>query len=77
MHFRQTVIPILLVMGISLPGISIYWLTLDRESLLRSAGPAVPIVLTLVGLVMLLLGIANMMAVKHDLQRAALTEKSL
>ena len=65
--FRQTIIPILLVLGISLPGLSIGWLMLDRDSLLRSAGPALPVALACVGLVMLGLAIVNMLAVKHEL----------
>jgi hypothetical protein len=65
--FRQTIIPILLVLGVSFPALAIGWLMLDRDSLLRSKGPALPITLACVGLVMLGLAIVNMLAVKHEI----------
>ena len=76
LHFRQTMIPILLMLGVSLPGIAVYWLLLDRDSLLRSGGAGLPIVLTVVGIVMLLLAVMNMFAVRHELQQVRLTAPS-
>gem|GEM_PF-4962403 len=67
LHFRQTIIPILLTLGISMPALALGWLMLDPDSLLRSAGPALPIGLAVVGVVMLVLAIVNMLSVRHEL----------
>jgi hypothetical protein len=77
LHFRRTIIPVLLMLGVSLPALAIYWLTIDKDSLLRSTGAALPIVLASVGAVMLALAILNMIVVKQELQHAALTAKSV
>jgi len=62
-------IPILLTMGVALPGSAIFWLLQDEDSPMRLLGWKFPITLSLVGLALLALGIVNMLHVKHQLQQ--------
>lgn len=67
LKFRRTIIPPLLVVGISFLIMPIAWLMMDRDSLLRNAGAALPITLCVVGAVLLLLAILNMLSVRAEL----------
>jgi hypothetical protein len=69
LSFRQTLIPILLTMGVALPGCAVWWLFLDPDSPLKSATVWFPITLAVIGLVLLALGVMNMLFVKHYLQQ--------
>lgn len=71
LSFRRTIIPILLTMGVALPGCAIWWLLQEEDSPLKSLGWQFPATLTVIGIVMLLLAILNMIQVKHamDAQR--------
>jgi hypothetical protein len=66
--FRRTVIPILLTMGVALPGCAIWWCFLDQDSPLKTAGLRFPITLAVGGIILLGLGILNMLQVKSQLQ---------
>ena len=67
LSFRRTIIPILLTMGVALPGCAIWWFTLDEDAPLRLIGLRFPITLTLIGIVMLALAILNMLQVRDQL----------
>ena len=62
-------IPILLMMGVALPGSSIWWLIQDQDSPVKSLGWPFPITLVVIGLVSLALAIVNMIQVKHEFAR--------
>ena len=53
LNFRRTIVPILLTMGVALPGCAIWWCFLDEDSPLKSAGLLFPITLAVVGVVLL------------------------
>jgi hypothetical protein len=69
--FRQTIIPILLMMGVALPACAIWWLIQDEDSPLKSISLGLPITMGLVGLILLALGILIMMQVKAQLAQEA------
>jgi hypothetical protein len=69
LSFRRTLIPILLTMGVALPGCAIWWCFLDADSPLKSISISFPITLAAVGLVLLGLGVMNMLFVKHQLEQ--------
>ena len=63
--FRRTIIPVLLTMGVALPGCAIWWLMQEEDSPLKSLGWQFPVTLTVIGIVMLALAILNMIQVKR------------
>ena len=65
--FRRTIIPILLTMGIALPGCAVWWAIQDEDSPLKSLGVKFPLTFVGLGLVMLALAIVNMIQVKNTL----------
>ena len=69
MSFRRTIIPILLTMGVALPGCAVWWMMQDEDSPARGLGIKFPLTFTFVGLVLLALGIVNMLHVKQELRR--------
>jgi hypothetical protein len=69
LHFRQTIIPPLLTLGVGLLVMSAGWFMLDSDTPVRSLSIGYPIGLALIGLVSLGLAAANMLSVKAQLQR--------
>jgi hypothetical protein len=69
LSFRRTIIPILLTMGVALPGCAVWWLSQDEDSPARALGLKFPLTFALVGLVLLALGIVNMLHVRHDMEQ--------
>ncbi|HEX3356717.1 MAG TPA: hypothetical protein VHS31_07005 [Tepidisphaeraceae bacterium] len=67
LSFRQTIIPILLTLGVAFPACAIWWLMQDEDSPLKSVGLGIPITMAFVGLVLLALGIFSMIQVKTQL----------
>jgi hypothetical protein len=69
--FRRTIIPILLTLGVALPGLAIWYFTMDQDAPLKQLGLAFPISLLSIGAIMLLLAIVNMVAVRQQAQTAS------
>jgi hypothetical protein len=69
LHFRRTLIPILLTFGVALPAIGIWWFTLDSESPIKVLGLVFPITLMALGIVLLFLAALNMTQVRRILQQ--------
>jgi hypothetical protein len=70
--FKQTLIPILLTLGILLSGIAIWSLMLGEESPVATA-TWIPIALVAIGVIMLVFGVITMLQVKAQLDRQAQT----
>jgi hypothetical protein len=68
--FKQTLIPILLTLGVLLPGLAAWSFALGEESPIATA-PWIALTLMGIGLVMLALAAVTMVQVKHQLERAA------
>jgi hypothetical protein len=66
LRFRQTMIPILLTMGIALPGCAVWWGFLDRDEPIRQISIGYPICLAGIGIVFLNFAVMNMMAVRRE-----------
>ena len=66
--FKQTMIPILLTMGVLLAGIAGWSFSLGEESPIASA-LWIPIALLVIGVIMLILGAVTMLQVKAQLER--------
>ena len=64
--FKQTIIPVLLTMGVLLPAIAGWNFALGEESPIADA-PWIPLTLLGIGLIMLVLGVITMFQVKHQL----------
>ncbi|MBV8780705.1 MAG: hypothetical protein JO353_04845, partial [Phycisphaerae bacterium] len=69
LQFRRTLIPILLTGGALLLGVSI-WSRIAPENALAGLGGGVIATMIAVGVVLVLLGVLNMLHVKHDLDAA-------
>jgi hypothetical protein len=65
--FRRTMIPILLTLGLALPVTAIWWMIQEDDSPIRELGWQFPVTLTVIGIVMLGLGILNMVQVKRQM----------
>jgi hypothetical protein len=62
---RQTLIPICLTLGVLLPAVAAWlWFGLDAEHPARRMGVAAPLTLAAVGVLLLGLGVANMLAAR-------------
>ena len=70
LSMRRTVVPILLTNGVMLPVLGALWFATEDDSPFRIPGIALPISLIGVGLVLLALGIANALALRHLLRAA-------
>jgi hypothetical protein len=66
--FKQTLIPILLTLGVLLPGIAVWSFALGEESVIAGI-PWVAFMLMGIGLVMLALAALTMVQVKHQLDQ--------
>jgi hypothetical protein len=65
---RRTVVPILLTNGVLLPVLGGLWFLTEEDSPFRIPGIALPIALIVVGLLLLTLGLANALALRHLLR---------
>jgi hypothetical protein len=65
---RRTVVPILITNGVMLPTLGGLWFLTDEDSPFRIPGIALPIALIAVGIILLALGLANAMALRHLLR---------
>lgn len=65
--FKQTVIPVLLTLGVALPVVGLLKFAADEYSVIAQLPVWVPLVLIAAGLVLLGLAALNMMQVKHQL----------
>jgi hypothetical protein len=68
--FKQTLIPILLTMGVLLPGLAIWSFAMGEESPI-SAAPSIALALIGTGVLMLVFAIITMVQVKHQLDAAS------
>lgn len=62
---RQTLIPILLTLGVLLPALALMWIREEPDSPWRDIGWWLPVTLGLVGALCLALGAANMLAIRN------------
>jgi hypothetical protein len=67
--FKQTLIPILLTLGLLLPGLAFWSFAMGEESPI-SAAPSIALALIATGVVMLVFAIITMVQVKHQLDAA-------
>jgi hypothetical protein len=67
--FKQTLIPILLTLGLLLPGLAFWSFALGEESPI-SATPGIAIALIATGVIMLIFALITMLQVKHQLDQA-------
>jgi hypothetical protein len=70
LSMRRTVVPILLTNGLMLQVLGAMWFATDDDSPFRIPGIALPISLIAIGVVLLALGIANALALRHLLRAA-------
>ncbi len=68
LQLRRTLIPILLTNGVMLPVLGAAWFALGEDSRFRVVGPAVPITLIVVGVVLLGLGLLNVLQVRSQVR---------
>jgi hypothetical protein len=69
-HFKQTIIPIMLTLGVLLPALGGYCLWMGDESPLPE-GKSVPVTIVGLGVVMLAFAVLTMLQVKHELGQRA------
>lgn len=63
--FRKTLVPLLLTHGVFLPILGGLWFATEHDSPYRQLGVAAPIILIGGGLILLLLGVSNVLQIKH------------
>ncbi len=71
MGFRQTIIPILLTLGVLLPAIAVMRYVMGPDSMIGSLAPWYSYILLAVGALMLVLAVINMIQVKNQLDALA------